>query len=79
MNELKYRIADFLFAKELDEAYEMGIRIGAEYAARTISFKVGVTEVKKNLTKTQAQGYAIADGIIQDCKQDIANTTGAML
>ena len=79
MNELKYRIANFLFAKELDEAYEMGIRIGAEYATRVISFRVGIQEATQELTKTQKIGYDKANAIIQSCKPEIAKTTGATL
>ena len=77
MNELKYRIADLLFAKELDEAYEMGIRAGAEYATRTIAFRVNLKANADTMTKTQKQGYQVAVEIVEGCKPDIANTTGA--
>ena len=38
LREVKYQIADKLFCKEMDEAYSMGIRVGAEFAARKMSF-----------------------------------------
>lgn len=77
--ELKYRIADIVFATEMDEAYELGIRAGAEYATRNISFQVGLKEAKQDLTKTQKIGYDKAYDIIQSCKEDIRKTTGAMV
>lgn len=76
---IKYDLADFFFGSAMDEAYEQGIRIGAEYATRKISFAVGVKEAKAGLTKTQKIGYDKANAIVQSCKTDIANTTGAML
>lgn len=79
LREIKYQIADKLFCKEMDEAYSMGIRVGAEYAARTISFRVDVKESRQDLTKTQKIGYDKAYQIIQDCKPDIEKTTGATL
>lgn len=77
--QFKYDLADFFFSKQMDEAYEQGIRIGAEYAARTISFRVGLKEEKLSLTKTEARGYTHALNVIETCKSDISNTTGAML
>ena len=78
-NDFMYDLADFFFAKQMDEAYDQGIRIGAEYSARMISFRVNSKESTKNLTKTQAQGYAVANEIVQSCKPDISRQTGAML
>jgi len=78
-SDIKFEIAEKLFGAELDEAYEMGIRIGAEYATRTISFRVGIKEASQGLTKTQKIGYDKANAIIQECKPDISKTTGAML
>ena len=51
--ELKYEFIDKIAGDLLDEAYDMGIRVGAEYATRTISFKVGLKGESKELTKTQ--------------------------
>ena len=77
--DLKYEIIDFIAGDLLDEAYEMGIRVGAEYATRTISFRVGIKEAKAELTKTQKIGYDKANDIVQSCKEDIRKTTGAMV
>ena len=79
LSELKYQIADKLFAKELDEAYSMGMRVGAEYAARIISFRVNLNSEKIKLTKTEKQGYLKALDVIQDCKPQIEEKTGATL
>lgn len=79
LSELKYQIADKLFAKELDEAYGMGMRVGAEYAARIISFRVNLNSEKVKLTKTEKQGYLKALDVIQDCKPQIEEKTGATL
>lgn len=78
-SDFKYEVADFLFGKELDEAYEMGIRVGAEFATRTISFRVDYKEAKQDLTKTQKIGYDKAYELIQSCKTEISKTTGATL
>lgn len=74
-----YDVADALFGRQMDKAYDQGIRIGAEYAARTISFRVSAKEAAQELTKAQKIGYDKANEIIQDCKDDISKTTGAML
>lgn len=79
LGELKYQIADKLFAKELDEAYGMGMRVGAEYAARIISFRVNLNSEKIKLTKTEKAGYLKALDVIQDCKPQIEEKTGATL
>lgn len=79
LSDIKYEIADKLFARELDEAYEHGIRAGAEYATRTISFKVGLKGESKELTKTQKLGYDKANAVVQACKDDIRKTTGALV
>lgn len=78
-SDFKYEVADFLFAKELDEAYEMGIRLGAESAAKIISFQVDLKESRQELTKAQKVGYDKAAQIVQDCKPKIEKATGAVL
>lgn len=78
-SDIKYEIIDRIAGDLLDEAYDMGIKVGAEYATRTISFRVNVKEAALGLTKTQKIGYDKANAIVQDCKKDIANTTGALL
>lgn len=76
-SDIKYEIADRFFARELDEAYDAGIRVGAEYAARKISFAVATSG--KDLTKTQKIGKEFAFEVIQQEKKEIQKTTGAML
>lgn len=76
---MKYQIADKLFAYELDEAYDMGIRVGAEYATHVISFRVNLNSEKIKLTKTEKQGYEKALQVIQDCKPQIEEKCKAYL
>ena len=76
--ELKYQIADKIFCKELDEAYLMGIRVGAEFAARKLSFEVNLKRHIK-LTKVEERGYDKAIEAIDRVKPEIARSTGAML
>ena len=76
---LKYQIADKFFAYELDEAYDMGIRIGAEFATHIISFRVNLNSEKIKLTKVEKQGYEKAIQVIQDCKPQIEERCKAYL
>ena len=76
---LRYEIFDLIAGDLLDEAYEHGIKTGAEYATRTISFRVGLKGESKELTKTQKLGYDQANEVIQSCKEDIRKTTGALV
>ena len=78
-NDIKYEIADKLFARELDEAYNAGIRIGAEYATKKISFRLRAAKESTKLTKTQEVGYAKALEMVQEVKPEITRQTGAML
>ena len=55
MSDFKYWVADKLFAKELDDAYALGIREGASFAVHQISFSLDKDEPEQ--TKTQAIGY----------------------
>lgn len=71
LRELKYQVADKLFAKELDEAYDMGIRAGAEFATRTLSFRVNLNSEKVKMTPTEKKGYAKALQVIEDVKPEI--------
>lgn len=77
-SDFKYEVADFLFGKELDEAYEMGIRAGAEFATRKLSFEVNLKRQLK-LTKTEERGYEYAIDAIKRVKPEIARRTGAMV
>jgi hypothetical protein len=76
---LKYDIADRLFPKQMDEAYEQGIRIGAEYAARMMSFTIIEAGENTKLTKAQQVGYEVARKAVRDAKKKIHARTGAML
>ena len=75
-SDLKYEVADKLFGKELDEAYKMGIRIGAEYATRKLSFEVSLKRCL-TLTKTEERGYDYAIAAVARIKPEIASQTGA--
>lgn len=77
-SDFKYEVADFLFGKELDDAYEMGIRAGAEFATRKLSFEVNLKRQLK-LTKTEERGYDYAIEAIKRVKPEIARRTGAMV
>lgn len=74
-----YDLADRLFGKQMDKAYNQGIRIGAEYAARKMSFAVSNADVEKELTKTQLIGYKRAQQELRSVKKEIHAQTGAML
>jgi len=77
--EFKYQIADKLFAYELDEAYDMGIRMGAEYATHVISFRVNLNSEKIKLTKVEKKGFEKAIEVINDCKPQIEEKCKAYL
>ena len=74
-----YDVADFFFPKAMDIAYDQGIRIGAEYAARMISMEITQSGEKSDLTKTQAIGYDLARDAVIAAKKKIMAKTGAML
>jgi hypothetical protein len=74
-----YDMADRIFGHQMDEAYEQGIRIGAEYAARLLSMSVEDAGEKAKLTKPQQVGYEVARKAIRDAKKKIHAQTGAML
>jgi len=72
----KDEVAKLLFAKQLDEAYKDGIRIGAEFATRKLSFEVSLKR-HLTLTKVESRGYDHAFVAINRAKEEIRNTTGA--
>lgn len=74
-----YDVADFFFPKAMDTAYDQGIRIGAEYAARMISMEITQAGEKSDLTKAQAVGYDLAKDAVVIAKRKITAKTGAML
>jgi hypothetical protein len=77
-SDFKFEFFDFFFGKQLDEAYKQGITIGAEYAARKMSFEVHLKRGLQ-LTKTEQRGYDKAIAAVERVKPEIKNKTGAML
>ena len=77
-SDFKFEIVDFFIGKQLDEAYKQGITIGAEYAARKMSFEVHLKRGLQ-LTKTEQRGYDKAIAAVERVKPEIKNQTGAML
>ena len=76
-SDFKYDIADFFFCKQMDEAYSQGIRIGAEFATRKISFEVNLKR-QLDMTKTEERGYNLAIDAVERTKSEITRSTGAM-
>lgn len=76
--EVKYQIADKLFTYELDDAYQMGIREGATYATRKITFNIELKRSRMDMTKTQQIGYDKAIANLGDLRKEIKESTGAM-
>jgi len=76
--EVKYQIADKVFKYEMDEAFQMGIREGATFATRKITFRVELKRDRQDLTKTQKLGYEKALEIVQYARTEIKEETGAM-
>lgn len=77
--EIKYQIADKLFAYELDDAYRMGIRAGVTHATRRISFDLELKANAQHITKTQRIGYDKAVENMKDVRAQLKEETGAML
>lgn len=61
MNELKYRLADKFFEKELDEAYEMGLREGIRHSCQILTFDMGIklAGLPKNQQSTWKKALAM--------------------
>ena len=74
-----YDLADKIFPKQMDKAYEQGIRVGAEYAARLMSFAIHEAGEKANLTKAQQVGFEVTKKAVREAKKTITSRTGAML
>lgn len=74
----KYEIADFLFKKELDEAFREGQRSGVEYASNEVGFAVRNLDVSK-MTKTQKIGHKASLGAVIEAKKEIMRKTGVQL
>lgn len=77
-DDFLYDCADFFFGKQMDKAYDQGIRIGSEYAARNISNKIHNVKTKE-MTKTQRVGHDAAVEAMIEAKKEIMRRTGAML
>jgi len=76
--EVKYQIADKVFKYEMDEAFQLGIREGATFSTRKITFEVELKADRLNMTKTQKLGYQKAIDIVRDTRAVIKDQTGAM-
>jgi|TARA_R110002153_G_C13248837_1_gene491429 hypothetical protein len=77
-SDFKFEVVEFFFGKQLDKAYKQGITIGAEYAARKMSFEVHLQR-QLTLTKTEQRGYDHAIAAVERIKPEIKNKTGATL
>ena len=73
-----YDCADFFFGKQMDKAYNQGIRAGAEYASFKLSFAVRTLDTE-SMTKTQKIGHEAALAAMIPAKKDIMRKTGSVL
>lgn len=64
MKELKYRIADWLFEAELDEAFELGIKEGQRRQKAKIESALDIESL--SVAKTNFKGYAIAMEVVEN-------------
>lgn len=64
MKELKYRIADWLFEAELDEAFEMGLREGARRQTQKIQMALDLNSL--DVAKTNQKGYMVAMEVVEN-------------
>jgi hypothetical protein len=64
MKELKYRIADWLFEAELDEAFELGIKEGRRRQKHEINMALDLASL--DVAKTNQKGYMIAMEVIEN-------------
>lgn len=74
-----YDRLDVIYPKVLDKAFDQGLKLGAEYAARKMSMTITEAGDKNNLTKAQAVGYEVALQAVQEAKRTITEKTGANL
>ncbi len=72
----KYAIADKLFSKEMDDAYEMGVYEGASFALFKMNFNVKLQN-HLTLTKTEQKGYNKAIEKMEAVREEIIKKTGA--
>lgn len=64
MKELKYRIADWLFESELDEAFELGIKEGQRRQKVNILDALDINSL--DVAKTNQKGYSIAMEVVEN-------------
>lgn len=70
-------IAEFLFKKQLDKAYQDGIKEGAGFCMYTYEMKFYLHKPKQELTKTQEIGYDKALKVAKLAKDEVRGKTGA--
>ena len=73
---LKAKLANLLFSKELDKAYSEGITEGARYATGHLHTRLYARETFLDMTKTQKIGYEKAIKVVRDAKHDVRGKTG---
>ena len=61
---MRYQIAEWLFSKELDDAYEMGLREGTDVTLSNIKFRIGLDG--QDLTPARKQGYEKAARVVEN-------------
>lgn len=64
MRELRYRIADWLFEAELDEAFELGIKEGARRQKENITQALDTASL--DVAKTNQKGYMVAMEVVEN-------------
>lgn len=64
MKELKYRIGDWLFESELDEAFELGLKEGRRRQKHEINMALDLGSL--DVSKTNQKGYTIAMEVIKN-------------
>ena len=79
LKEIKYEIADKCFKADMDEAFQMGIREGARFAAQKITFQLDLQSERIIMTKTEKKGYLKAVEVAKEQRQIVKAETGALL
>jgi len=64
MMTIREHIAEFLFSRELDQAYSDGVREGAKGMKHEIVFELKTARL--NITKTRKEGYQKAIEIVEE-------------
>lgn len=64
MRELKYRIADWLFESELDEAFELGIKEGQRRQKVKILDALDLNSL--DVAKSNQKGYTLAVEVVEN-------------